>query len=164
MTNPTLLDYLSQNKSSKEDKKRHKLKGTRSSKVNVSLPVSKIKISERRKGNKSINKSTLSRKMPKNEKIKHMNKNHLVPSTRWTDEQWKKYYLSITDESPSHLIEKASKIDDDGIKILLDLVINGDPYDKRRKEDKNKDGKYRLDPMNWHLLCELARAVKRLEK
>ncbi|MEM3846818.1 MAG: hypothetical protein QXU98_14070, partial [Candidatus Parvarchaeota archaeon] len=109
-------------------------------------------------------KSTPSSKTSKNEKINHADKNQSIPSTRWTDEEWRKYYWSITYESPSHLIERASKIDDDGIKILLDMIINGDPYDKRRKKDKHKDGKYRLDPMNWHLLCELVKAIRRLEK
>jgi hypothetical protein len=80
--------------------------------------------------------------------------------TRWTDEDWRGEYWKITSESPEDLIKRASKRRDDRVLVILDLIQNGDPYDKRRKRERGREDRYRMEPMNWHLLCELVKLMR----
>lgn len=83
-----------------------------------------------------------------------------VSRTRWTDGDWKNEYWRFTSESPEELVRRASEKDDNGVLLLLDLVQNGSPYDKRKRNDRDREGRYRLEPGNWYLLCELAKTMR----
>jgi hypothetical protein len=82
-----------------------------------------------------------------------------ISRTMWTNEQWRKEYWRTTNESPKDLVARAESRNDNKTLILLDLIKNGDPYNRRKKENRDK-GKYFLDPFDWHLLVELVNTMR----